>query len=735
MLKIKIGTTRIEASELEIPVTLRSPLFMNNGRMAGSYIFNFSVPLTDALKSEIDYLHRPASFNGPAVKRPFYLEQGPLKYVGECSVKAIKDGIVEISAPINTGSLAALLKDVKMSDVPLGGLRVETGLNRVDAKINVDMTYNEPGGAPFTREYDVYFADIILNTGSELSGDGKIFTSSFTGTHLMQYTLKSDLINEVVEFRIRINGAIAHTIPIESGTHHMIWSPDLVSGDVVSWTLYIESIYSFPFEGVIVGTFFKGNEVKISRQSLASYNGSSNLYPNSDYAVFPLENPSLLNGLPDDVYVLDHYSIKEIYSKHFPVINYYKNGNFPIAMDGVVNDEYFSAYNLFMPFPYLAYFIKKMADHLGITIEENAFTAADLKQLTIYNAFAENEYISSNIIKIIDGFDLKNHVPDEKLSDFINEVCKLLGIAVDYNSFTKSIRFRNIDTIVNNRSYKTFPGVITSDMELEVKTYNGYRLFQETTGDEWARNNFKSLDGLNYKGMLGVWTQLTAITNMEINDCWFVVERGEYYYWNYNEETAVLDWVFYSKDFFHEFKQIDENIDGDTFELKTKWAACMMNYNDWLDHQLGAPLYRKWLIPRTDNAGGFESMPPQFTEDFSRYLIFYRGMRNDSVGNPYPLASADVYDYFWSKIPGADLALRWDGDYGLWEKKHKAFVTWMINQPGKFTVKAYLTPLQLSKLDFFVWQRILGHDFLISEIRFNITVDDVSIAEMDIYRR
>lgn len=130
MLKIKIGDTWAETNGLEIPVTLKSPLTFEGKRVSGSFLFNFNVPYTSALKQEAKFIHRPSSNNSKPGKLPFYLELGPLKFAGECTLQQVSDKVAEISAPINTGNLASLLKEINMSDVDMGGLRLEAGLNR-----------------------------------------------------------------------------------------------------------------------------------------------------------------------------------------------------------------------------------------------------------------------------------------------------------------------------------------------------------------------------------------------------------------------------------------------------------------------------------------------------------------------------------------------------------------------------------------------------------------------------
>lgn len=737
MLKVKIGSTWIESQGLEIPVTLKSPLPFEGKRVSGSYIFNFSIPYTDALKKEAKYIHRPSSNNLKPGKLPFYIEQGPLKFTGECTLIYVDENTLEISALINTGVLAALLKETNMTDVDMGGVRLEDDLDVVNAKMASSLTYiigqGEP--APFTQEDPVAFDYIIKDTYSNMHASGLSFTCSQAGMYMFTYTLDFLILSSISEFRTWLNSSLVDAKIITLNNNIVVFSVALNVGDVVQWSLYLES-YGV-YEYIINCDLRSGSQMEIFRQSSAFNSAANNLYPDSDYAVFPLHNAKIFDNLPDDVFMLDHHSIKELYENYFPIANYYNNGSFPALMKGTANGEVFSAYNLFVPFPYLAYFITRMAAHLGITITDNSFASVDLRQLVIYNAFAENEYIFSNLAKISNGFDLKNHVPEEKLSDFLSDVCALLGIAFDYDSYKRNIRFKSLDEIVKSRAFTTFPGIVTEAMALKIAYWRGYKLTQEIGSDAYAKEDYKALDDLTYKGELLTVNLLGGITDMKINDCYFITTRKEYWYYNYDEEFAELNWMFYSNEFRHVVKSIDENADGEVFEVKTKWAACMNSaWDNSLDTQLSGDGTRRWLIPYVEDPGQFEGMPPQFAGKFSKYLTFYRGKQPDWPNlNLYPMGSNDVYNYAGEKITGANLSLRWDGEYGLWKQRHKAWVEWAINQKGRFTTKAYLTPHQLSEIDFFRWYRINSNDILIAEMRFNITEYDVSQVEIDLYIR
>ena len=137
----------------------------------------------------------------------------------------------------------------------------------------------------------------------------------------------------------------------------------------------------------------------------------------------------------------------------------------------------------------------------------------------------------------------------KKLSDFLRDVCALLGIAFDYDSYKRNIRFKSLDEIVKSRAFTTFPGIVTEAMALKIAYWRGYKLTQEIGSDAYAKEDYKALDDLTYKGELLTVNLLGGITDMKINDCYFITTRKEYWYYNYDEEFGELNWMFYSNEF------------------------------------------------------------------------------------------------------------------------------------------------------------------------------------------
>jgi hypothetical protein len=743
MLQLKIGNTYVSTKDIEIPVVLRSPLF-SEGK--GSYLFNFTLPATDELKEEFSYFHRPGRSGASYIKKDLDLKMGQLHYTGTATITEAGPRSYEVSCPIENGDLASLFKTMKLTELDLGGNR-EAELTEilVKALTSEDMVIHE--SIPDYYEpilFPIEFDNIIINPDGILNEVGDTLLINETGKVVISFKIEMLRVNYTfVEIRIYRGGNAIFIGDLKEGINYVAAELDVEIYDTLELKIAARRRYDIaPIVYTAANfTIYSGAEVLVLKQGLLIDGEGTDLYPGDDYAVFPVENPKMLDNLEDDTYQIDHVSIKEIYSKHFPVLNYYRDGNFPMVMVGESEGGSFMAFNLFNPFPYLAYVIRRIAETFGITISNNVFEDNDLRQLVIFNLFAENSFITSELIQPRPGFDLADHVPDVQISAYFINLCKLLGIAYDYKSFSKTLRLKYLKDIAADQDYKEFPGMIISKPELKASAYKGYRLKQEVDGDDYIREYFKSLEGLNYKGTVNSYISLPW-NNNEINDCYYVIAFTGYYIWNYDPETNVITWVFHSKDFQFVKEEITEGTGTEVLEITSDINAVMINGWRFTDNQLGATLNREWIIPVTHQPGNFDGLPDYFKAQFTNSLLYYHGLRADSQLNLYPLGSHDRYDYAGNPIvyeavaPAEgytqDLTLRWDGEHGLYEKRYKGWINLLMRSRGFWKFRANFSPLQLAQIDFFAWYQGQGFKFLVKEVRFNILSDKISTAEVEV---
>ncbi|MHC1775728.1 MAG: hypothetical protein AB9834_09975 [Lentimicrobium sp.] len=736
MLKLKIGNSFVDAKDLEIPVVLRSSLFDNKG----SYLFNFSLPATDMLRKEFGFFHRPSRGGPSHISRPLELSFGKLKFAGLANISQASSEVYEVSCPIDSGNLASLFKTKKLADIDLGGLRtMSLAPVRANAKTDHDLVVSLTFENPITYPLPIPFENIILNPLGELDIEGLSFTSTVNTTVSFMFTMDTwNNTSNSAQLRIFLNGAESGFAYI-SNYQHSSFEIELIEGDVVTWDVLLESLQINETESQIDFTVYTGSTLLILLPVDEMSQNGTFLYPGNDYASFPVENPKFFDNIEDDTYQVDNVSFKETYSKYFPVLNYYLNNRFPVAMSGMSEGQVFSTFNVFTPFPFLAYFIKRMARDLGISISNNVFENPDLNQLVIFNAFSENNLVSNDLIVPSYGFDLADHLPDMQLSEYWLNLCSLLGIAWEYRSSDKTLSLANLEDIMKDTAFIDFPGTVRPNPELQASFFNGYSLKQEHSNDSYIGDNFRSLDGLTLKGSVTFWNQLSGITDQQINDCYYVTMRHEYYIWNYDKELGCLNWIFHSKDFFFTMGSSDPAQTEQPLEISSKLTPIMLNGYDLLDHNLCAPTFRHWLIPVTHQAGNFEGLPDYFKSEFSTSLLFYRGLQYDSQGKLYPLGTPDVYNYAGERVVTegheATLSLRWDGEFGLYNNRYNKWIDFRLKSPGTWEFRASMTPMQIAGISFLKWYTIQGHRYLIKEMNFNIYNDHISEVKLQAVSR
>lgn len=748
MLKIKIGDTWAETNGLEIPVVLRSPVF-SEGK--GSFIFNFSVPATDEMKKELSFFHRPGAAGANTIKKPMVLSYGALRYAGTATITAASDDTYEVSCPVENSDLAGLLKGVKLPEIDLGGVRTYSNEEiRASATMAANYVIDESDPEDFNVLFAPTFSAITTNTESELQVDGKQFIPEIAAGIILTFNLYAwENLGTDSVIMVMVNSVVKQTIPLNKSPHEYVLTKAVAAlqaaaGDVITWNIYVGSVLAAFEEYRIDFTLRSDSNISVSVEYIDTENDGLQLYPSSDFARFPIENSKLFDNMEDDTYMIDHMSAKDLYSRFFNVANYYKNDSFPVLLDGEIQleeegaVEYVIAYNLLVPFPYLAYVMKQLFRKLGIGINNNVFEDNDMRQLVIFNAYAENNFISDKLIAPTPGMDLKDHVPDVVASDYFVNLCKLFGIAYDYNPNTRILRLKYLKDIAADTSYSSFPGIIVSLPDLKASPYKGFRLVQPTGNDDFIRENFKSLKGLTYKGEVTYAAQLPR-TGMQINDCYYITRRHEFWIWNYDTEYGLMNWYMHSKNFFFEFEQLDDEAEGDVLEIKTNINPIMDKGWEFQDFTPAADTGREWLIPRSDQAGIFDGLPDFFRSEFSNSLLYYHGLRKDNQENLYPLGSCDRYDFLGNTIDFEgtpayihDLALRWEGPHGIYEKRYKAWLDILMRSRGTFTFKAYLDSVELSKIDLLKWYTLPGFRFMIKEIRVSLLEKSISVAEIDI---
>ncbi len=729
-MKITIGNSTIPLDpSIGLPLVLSSPLFLTTeNKIPGSYIFNAGFPATDALRQEFTQAHRVQKHGRVTAELPYVITSGSLRYSGNCIVTQADLNAYEIAFMINNGDLASKLKNKTLKDLDLGGA---ISISDVFSYAYTPAThyywvddysaFNFPVNAPCVIGSDI---------NNSMSDSGRCYTSKITGP-LHQRIVADVYFNDIYQTGYLQISCFKNGIQYFMQSNLISYEEweqtlDLVIGDVI--TIVVEV-----FSGMLNQIHCAVGDVTTISMEFSTTNmftqAASMNQDTSSYALFPILNSHFMDNFPDDAFQLDNLSLRTLYTEYFPILNYFKDGKFPMILSGMSEGETFTCGNLFTPFVYMNTLLKLIASDAGYSIINNPF-ANEFYGAVLFNSYAENTYKteSTTLLPVKPSFDLIDHLPEITQSDFISWVARLTGSAplVDNNAMT--ITFVNVRTkhiLSPSNSAKPFPGILLANPKVNlVAEYKGvkFEMISPST-DKFVEQMIREIhDKLIYKGEVEDARFLPESGN-EVNDMYYARLSNAFFVYQYNPETYTLTWWIYSLRFPLIYKEGEEPYLHITSELAPILTRRVQ------DESLMATDFRIMYLPVTEQAGTLEGFPDSFSAECGNQVLYYKGMAMDSDGNPYPLGTSRRQDYRDETQPFyPDL----NAD-SLFENQYKEFLRWLAYDTKLVTCNVLLTPGQLHQIKFDQVYSGNGFNFLIKEIRSSLIESGLSISEMDIY--
>jgi hypothetical protein len=367
MIKLKLNNYLCDLGDLSISIVRSSPYpLMNASNSGGNFVFNFSLPATPELLQALRYAHKPQAFE-LSFEVPYQLTIAGLQYSGTAQVSEATRYSYEVFCPVENGDFNAASKAVKLTEIDLGGDIALGDAAMAKALIASNINIGFWSEMNYTREDDLPFADISINTG-ELNAAGTIFTANQAREATFAFIIECNFRVGGATFKLYKNAALVEEFGLFDGTRNRIMKNiSLAANDQISWKLnHVPDMVPDEYYGdiwetdvrIIGASSFDAVFVNMDPLILQA---ATQRYPAQNFAVFPLHNPYVFDKWPDDFYKIDNESIKLVYEQYFKVMNYFINGDFPATMFYAAEEDSFLAGNIFVPFPYIAYLLKRIA--------------------------------------------------------------------------------------------------------------------------------------------------------------------------------------------------------------------------------------------------------------------------------------------------------------------------------------------------------------------------------------
>ncbi len=736
-----VGETAVTI-ENSISFVFRNPIFNEDGT-PGSFIFDFSIPLTPGIKEEINFSNNPQAAD-KVYKKQVSIVAGSFNIAGTGTLTEIDDQQVNISMKIFNSSLRNVFEDKKLHALDLGVMSPLVNYKTHMKRGIYGWGYAWSPTMPTNLINDpIYWRETVSDPHETFQPP--INTSRYTAPAAGSFTFTLSLLYKVhYGKRLRI-AAIKNDAMIlfyeMIGDVHMgqdlsnvfSFTADLAQNDEVEFVFRMDGMLSW--NPMHQEDQYRA-QIDMHRTSELFVYSSLNIehivdrgYPFNDYTLLPVFNNAFFENSPDEVFAIDHDSLSFINEK-FPYLNYYNNG-FPLLLSASDGNDSYQAFNIISPQLFLPFVISKIFEQEGISIENNLFdNDGHINQLCIYANACLNNVVSSSFSQIELDYQLAKALPNIPILDFLMQVCKTLGIVFDYNHHTKTIAFKYLDDIIKDDSAVEFSDNIIGKPAISINRYSGYIIKYPDPTDGFIAEYFKDLSDVNYKGELDSIYDVSWVDQTP-NDCYFCRFHGVYFIYRSFAAGWSPIFHFYSQRFGFERSSMLLPVRGvELFEYTLGATPIMMRDHPKQDASFGS--HRGLLTPGSLRPGKIVGIP---NDEESYHLMFYRGMRKDGDNNDYPLGSNSYFDltgeidFSASYTEPLDLSLD-TGPNSLFTKRFSSYLQWRVRTHGEYTFYKQMTSHEIASLDLFKWYSIMGMDYLIKEVKFEISKTGLSPVQI-----
>lgn len=378
--------------------------------------------------------------------------------------------------------------------------------------------------------------------------------------------------------------------------------------------------------------------------------------------------------------------------------------------------------NVIVPFPYLKYVLQQAVAQIGWRIEGDILSDPDFLKITMLN-FKSIDWARVDLKVLILGgdaspigdtitFNLKDHLPDISLTDFIIALKNRFGWRYDFDTKKKILRINPLRSLVNG-TVKDFTSQASPLLAKKVLSEKRVYSLKNTFTGEYAgeQPNFQNLTIL---GDLITRNELPAPSEIYFAKGYYVVAENNYYTCRQNEDES-WSWTLFAYNIY------DVVPDDATEEITTAATTIgVEGYDDYLQ-----------LAPRFDQNGLWIG---RTEEDITWgiHLLFYHGLQLNAANQMYPFASNHIYDALGNQVGNWSLAFkgkRRDGvDVGLYSLNWKALLD-SINSGEEFEVTLHLSRTEYMKLQFSDVPSIAHVRMFILKIKHNVPYDNKVVLE------
>jgi hypothetical protein len=443
---------------------------------------------------------------------------------------------------------------------------------------------------------------------------------------------------------------------------------------------------------------------EIANHMLSLVNSDSST---SDYVFFPVKNDDFyanpdeyhgyVNNWDGTNFLTNFYEFNNSHTKDYPIV----------------------------PFAYFLYVFKKCFEQSNLSVVGDFIIDPDIKRLVIYNNFSLDAIVRAatfptNTYVNVWGrvINLKNHVPDMTVTDFIKAIKGYFRLGYFFNDSNRTVKIVSLQSILDSYQYEDWTAYAEPKPDLTSNDQDGFVFsLLKDDNDALYTTLIKDLSGYTVLSSVEKVADLPSAGNGP-NQARLVRTLNKYYATN-DDGSGGYYWEEYSENL------TDLTIGNGKTKVEINCGTVATYYST-----SGV----RWLVPWV-NAPGSSSQDDEGITSFPLRLMFYRGMqagiKADNSAMTYPMGTPYKWDYNGSSIGNYSLSL--DQDSGVYNQFHARWLDFvdkatLVKMTINFDLATFL------KLDLSTKKRINNDTYIVSKVSYNISTSGIKKATVELLR-
>jgi len=348
------------------------------------------------------------------------------------------------------------------------------------------------------------------------------------------------------------------------------------------------------------------------------------------------------------------------------------------------------------PFLYLKWLLARISALHGYTIDDQFFTKqAELINLLVYNSHQANaEYGDGYMV----GMFYKQLVPRLKITEFLTGLENLFNFSFFANSKLKTLTIKGREDILLDQRLIDFSKNVLSAVVQKIDPIKNITFEMSTDSGDPVMDTYTNADTAYIKSIKGIVEKpgdlsvAPFVYFLEPEDVYFVKQDGKFYRY-YVPVSGNPQWII-------------DNVPG-------TYAKCFLSY------------------PKTEGIS-FSTNFSFLADNEANVVCGNKNLEEEEI-TPRLFFIEKPLIVHEARSLNDNLAMIYGGEHGLVMKFWKKWADWIMKERKQAKITRQMGYKEISELDLSRKYRILGNNYLISELQVTLRKNEIKPAVIKAY--